>query len=86
MQSAVVCCWGHQQLTNQISTAPSTTRTARMHGHTHFKGINLIFRQAAPIKLKILSERGVRSATSFLVTDFIEHVTELVAHMAAAAA
>lgn len=42
--------------------------------------------QAAPIKKKIVSVRAVCDTKCFLVPDLIEHVTDLDAHMAAAAA
>lgn len=57
-----------------------------MQGHTDFKKLSSFSKQDATTKCKISSSRGVCDATSFLVADFIEHVTELGAHMAAVAA
>lgn len=57
-----------------------------MHGHTHFKGINFIFRAGGTYQVKSLVCEGcLQCHVLFSVTDFIEHVTELEAHMAAVA-
>lgn len=76
----VICCWGHQ-LRNQISTAPYNTHVCACTSTHILKELTSLSGKTAPIKLKILPASCV-----CIPRDFIEHVTELDAHMAAVAA